>query len=142
VGSLEEERRLMYVALTRARKTIRLSGCERRMVQGMEKDQDTSRFLGEIPPDCLDDQTPASRSWHSFAPEPHLDFDDVHDVSDLPELRPNMQVVHPEFGAGVIRRVSGSGIQARVVVRFEDEGERTLLLEYANLEVVPQGDDW
>ena len=134
-ADVEEERRLMYVALTRARKTIRLSGCERRMVQGMEMDQTASRFIAEIPPDCLDDRA-AGAGWHSFVPEPEQEF------SDLPQLQPDMQVSHPEYGQGVVRRVSGQGMQARVVVRFGDDTERTLLLEYANLEVVPGEDAW
>jgi len=141
-ADVEEERRLMYVALTRARKTLRLSSCELRMVQGNEMEQTASRFLEEIPPDCVEDRTPSSNAWHSYVPEPHLEISEMSDLDELPHLEPNMQVVHPEYGPGVVRRVSGRGMQTRVVVRFEDDRERTLLLEYADLEVMPQGDDW
>ena len=131
-ADIEEERRLMYVALTRARRSLWLSSCERRMVQGTEMDQVASRFIEEIPPDCLDDQS-AGSEWH--------DWEATYEDEPLPDLHPGTRVRHPEYGDGVVARLSGRGFQARVVVGFDDGDERTLMLEYAKLEVLSEGGD-
>ena len=136
-GDIEEERRLMYVALTRGRQTVHLSGSERRMVQGDERAQVGSRFLEELPPENLERTDARRNAWHSFDPEP-----EYYESQDEPNLHPDTRVAHSIYGEGVVLRVSGVGVQARAVVRFDDGDERQLLLEYANLEVVSRREEW
>ncbi|MEC7582774.1 MAG: UvrD-helicase domain-containing protein, partial [Planctomycetota bacterium] len=130
---LEEERRLMYVALTRGRQTVFLSSARERMVAGSMQRTDRSRFLRELPSDCLQK---FQADWRGF----EVDVDEsVHDEAidmgsqDTPDvweagagfgeesqLGPGVRVRHEIYGSGVVRRLSGSGITARAVVRFDD----------------------
>jgi DNA helicase-2/ATP-dependent DNA helicase PcrA len=138
----EEERRLMYVALTRARRTIVLSTCARRAFQGLMAPQEPSRFLAEIPDDCLETRPLRERGgWHDWV------ADDDHGAVgegglDGEALEPGTEVVHPTYGHGHVVRLSGRGIQTRVVVRFESGDERTLLLEYGHLQLARRGGAW
>ena len=119
---LEEERRLLYVALTRARKTVWLSNSEQRMLAGGFSDQVPSRFLKEIPVECTVRQEGAWHSWESDELVEH-------------KFEAGMAVVHDVFGSGKILQVTGHGNLARAVVRFGDGSERTLLLDYEDLRV-------
>ena len=117
----------MYVAMTRARQTLRLSHAETRLVNGVPMPQTPSRFLGEVP----DELIAAPRApWHSWQP----------DLPDEVALHPGCRVVHAAYGSGVVLSLAGAGIQARARVRFSDGIERHLLLEYAKLVPMP-GDD-
>lgn len=134
---LEEERRLMYVALTRARRTVFLSHVRERLFQGQFSSQVPSRFLAEIPSECIDRQ---DQPWQEFLVEDDDAQDgcepeyDIHE--DTVELRAGARVVHPMFGPGQVVRVSGTGARKRVVVWFGDGVERTLLADYNQLQVV------
>jgi DNA helicase-2/ATP-dependent DNA helicase PcrA len=125
---VEEERRLLYVALTRARRTLWLSNCERRMLGGGFGDQTPSRFLREVPEDCT---VRMEGSWHSWDSEDQA----------RQEFRVGMAVTHDAFGSGKVLEVTGHGNLARAVVQFEDGSERTLLLDYEELRVV-EGESW
>jgi len=156
---LEEERRLMYVALTRARRAVFLSHAKERLFQGQFASQVPSRFLAEIPKDCIERK---DELWQDF-----LDDDDQGDeqedeqqddqqdeqqdpggpdepVFDIreesAELHPGARVVHPMFGPGEVLRVTGKEARMRVVVWFGDGIERTLLADYDQLQVVSGGD--
>jgi DNA helicase-2/ATP-dependent DNA helicase PcrA len=134
---LEEERRLCYVALTRARKTLFVSSSKERMVNGMTESMRASRFLAEIPNSVfenyaptwrrydLDDEGSQSTGW-SVTPDPEM----------LAQLRPGVRVRHDLYGNGVIRRLAGRGITARAIVRFDDGVEREFVLEYAGLQLL------
>ncbi len=123
---LEEERRLMYVALTRARRTLTLSRCEYRMVSNLETPQMPSRFLEELPDDCIAVPAPA---WSTWVPEP-----DWGEDPDAPaRFAPGDRVLHEHYGVGIVLRVQGHGMVARAQVRFDDGSERQLLLDYAGL---------
>ncbi len=144
-AELEEERRLMYVAMTRAKTTLTLSRAKVRTVAGQMDRQMASRFLREIPADCT---TRAFESGEHYVATRDGAEDSGGDaggddaaVTRLSgdNLRLGMTVVHPVYGRGVVLRTAGRGVQARVLVRFGDDAERNLLLEYANLRV--EGDD-
>lgn len=134
---LEEERRLMYVALTRARKTLMLSSARDRMVNGSMETMRPSRFLREIPEDLLENYAP---SWRRY----DLDDDGSHstgwsvtpDPEALEGLRRGVRVRHDLYGSGVVRRIAGRGMNARAVVRFDDGVEREFVLEYAGLQLL------
>ncbi len=134
---LEEERRLMYVALTRARKTLFLSSARDRMVNGEMMSLKPSRFLRELPDDCVKAYAP---SWRRY----DADDDGVRstgwsvtpDPEALAGLRPGMRVRHDLYGNGAVRRLAGRGTTARAVVRFDDGVEREFVLEYAGLKLL------
>jgi len=147
----EEERRLMYVAITRARASVALSYSAFRMVAGITQRQDISRFVREIPESCVEWLGGAAfSSWK----DPSCAYDDVcesgdddadyagdHDYGDEGEvLRVGMQVVHPAFGHGEVRQITGEGFRTKVVVRFKDGREKTLVREYSQLQVLPGGE--
>ena len=127
---LEEERRLFYVALTRAREELCLAHSRMRFRTGAPGPQAPSRFLDELPDEVLPDA-------HFAAELAEQEFEDDSDAPEDGELRPGDFVRHRVFGEGTVQRVLGSGINQRLVVLFEDTGqERTLLSAYAMLERV------
>ena len=136
---LEEERRLMYVALTRGRKTVCLSHVRERMVAGSTQHMRPSGFLAEIPKDCIQEAT--ASSWDDNDGDEWDQGDAVHDGFDL-QLEIGTRVQHAQFGAGTVRSLSGQGVTARTVVRFDDGVERTLILEYAGLRPLDRESSW
>jgi DNA helicase-2/ATP-dependent DNA helicase PcrA len=139
---LEEERRLCYVALTRARRSLLLSHARERMVGGSNDAMQPSRFLKELPRDCLEDYAP---SWRRYEVDDDVEHDTGWSVTVDPDvlaaMRPGVRVRHPDYGAGVVRRIAGRGIAARAVVCFDDGREREFVLEYAGLELL-EDDCW
>lgn len=136
---LEEERRLMYVALTRARRAVFLSHVRERLFQGQFCSQVPSRFLEEIPKECIDRQ---DQPWQEFLAEDDRqdEAEPEYDINDGPiELRTGARVVHPMFGPGEVVRIHGEGVRRRVVVWFGDGVERTLLADYEQLQVLSGG---
>ena len=137
---LEEERRLMYVAVTRARKRLYLSWAQTRMLHGQTRYCVASSFFDEIPDELLRRINPvtvaqssrttyeaprAAGGWHKPAAET---------APGLPNgLRIGMNVTHAKFGMGVIVAAEGRGAEVRVQVNFMDVGMKWLLLEYAKL---------
>jgi DNA helicase-2/ATP-dependent DNA helicase PcrA len=135
-GTLEEERRLCYVGITRAMRDLYLTFARRRAVFGAQSYGLPSRFLSEIPPDLTDREgtlqaigavagannvRPRAMSWSSAR-------------SDAPstEYRMGDDVVHAAFGDGVVVGLEPGGI---VVVRFASDGsERKLMAEYAPIQ--------
>ena len=155
-ADMEEERRLMYVALTRARRTVVLSGARFRFVAGESKAQHSSRFLSEIPDEAIErlagggrfDDGDDVRGYRYDLDEPDYRHEDGadgdggeegsngHDAAAIPvELAAGDRVVHPVYGPGTVLGLSGRGIQARARVTFDSGEERVLMLEYANLDV-------
>jgi len=138
-GGLEEERRLMYVALTRARRRLYLSFSQNRMLHGQTRYSIASRFLGEIPIELIKRVNPKSgvgnsvlsiedKTARGLSPQP-LNFS-----AELPSSwHVGQNVLHPKFGAGVIVNAEGRGSDARVQVNFHKAGVKWLALEYAKL---------
>ena len=133
---LEEERRLMYVAITRARRRLYLTHAQTRMLHGQTRYDIASRFVSEMPPDLV--------QWLSPLRRRSIDVDDAEwgRVSGAPAgVRPRapswrigQSVRHAKFGVGVIIDAEGRGADARVQVNFRDAGVKWLALEYAKLE--------
>ncbi|GAA0915444.1 DNA helicase II [Rothia nasimurium] len=126
---LEEERRLAYVGITRARRKLYMSHAESRRMHGTEMLARPSRFLGEIPGELIDELRPRVQvSRPAFADRfssPSLD-------EPMP-VRLGQRVSHPKFGEGTIVSAEGAGAHMRVQVNFQDEGSKWLVYAYANL---------
>ena len=162
---VEEERRLFYVGITRARKKLHLSRSNSRARQGSVTASPPSRFLRELPPDLLDEisyyrsqsrdawdrgetSPDGARATTAFAPDRSYGTsrgaasaagsDPVleYDQDVAPEFKAGEQVIHPYFGRGKVLKASGLGATARVRVRFSGVGEKELIVKYAKLKKV------
>jgi DNA helicase-2/ATP-dependent DNA helicase PcrA len=132
---LEEERRLMYVAITRARSRLYLSFSQTRLLHGQTRYNVASRFLDEVPPETIKWLSPRlgrgarldDVAW-SAAPAKNV-------AAKIPDhgFRIGQAVLHPKFGHGVIVSAEGSGSDARLQINFGKQGMKWLALEYARL---------
>jgi len=130
-GRLEEERRLAYVGITRAREKLIVSHAESRRMHGTEMLARPSRFLAEMPAELIDEVRPRV---HVTRP---LYAGRAQEVSSsLEESLPvklGQRVSHPSFGEGVVISAEGSGAHTRLQVNFEGAGSKWLVAAYANL---------
>jgi DNA helicase-2/ATP-dependent DNA helicase PcrA len=126
-GSLEEERRLAYVGMTRAQERLTLIHASARSLYGARSYNLPSRFLDELPDPEVERERLRPASWQNYGSRAP-----VAPRSDVPELATGDNVRHTTFGEGVVTRIE-PGI---VSVRFADGSERQLALEYAPLERV------
>lgn len=134
-GRLEEERRLAYVGITRARQKLVLSYAESRRLHGQDMYGVPSRFLREIPSALLSEVRPRVQvSRPAFSPQPRRDWGHAS-LDQSPGLKLGQNVVHAKFGSGIVTDLEGSGAHARVQVNFEEAGSKWLVLAYANLQV-------
>ncbi len=132
-GRLEEERRLAYVGITRARQKLVLSYAEARRIHGMDMYGMPSRFLREIPPALLHEVRPRVQvSRPMYSPQPRRDFG--HAAIEVPSIKLGQNVKHATFGTGVVTDYEGAGAHARVQVNFDGAGSKWLVLSYANLQ--------
>ncbi|MDD1650397.1 MAG: DNA helicase II [Methylococcaceae bacterium] len=129
---LEEERRLCYVGITRARQKLYLTYAESRRIYGKETYPRPSRFLREIPPEHLDEV----RLRGSTTPSAIMPDSTMKQSASKQALRIGQRVRHVKFGEGVILQSEGEGTQARVQVNFAGAGVKWLMLAYANLQAV------
>ena len=133
---LEEERRLAYVGLTRARERLYVSRAMSRMAFGNWKNNDPSRFLAEIPSEVIswnDDVVRSTRVKKSFGPPPKATGKRVVPSAAL-VLVPGDRVAHDTFGLGTVVIVNGEGDRAEATINFGSLGEKRLLLRYAPVE--------
>ncbi len=141
---LEEERRLMYVALTRARRRLYLTYAQSRMLHGQTRYHIRSRFFDEIPEQLLKrvnavPQRSALGGMSSFGGFGRSSGGGGGNslassvAASASGWRVGQNVTHPKFGAGVIVNAEGRGADARVQVNFRDAGVKWLALEYAKL---------
>jgi DNA helicase-2/ATP-dependent DNA helicase PcrA len=131
-GRLEEERRLAYVGITRARQKLVLSYAEARRLHGQDMYGVPSRFLREIPAALLNEVRPRVQvSRPAFAPQPRRDYG--HAAIEAPAIKLGQNVRHPTFGTGTVTDYEGTGAHARVQVNFDEAGSKWLVLAYANL---------
>jgi ATP-dependent DNA helicase UvrD/PcrA len=126
-GSLEEERRLAYVGMTRAQERLTLIHAAARSLYGARSYNLPSRFLDELPDPEVERERLRPASWQNYGSRTT-----VAPRSDVPDLATGDNVRHNTFGEGVVTRIE-PGI---VSVRFADGSERQLALEYAPLERV------
>ncbi len=132
-GRLEEERRLAYVGITRARHKLVLSYAESRRIHGMDMFGMPSRFLREIPPALLHEVRPkvqVSRPMAAARPRRPMG----HAAIEGPSIPLGASVTHPKFGSGTVIDYEGNGAHARVQVNFDEAGSKWLVLAYANLQ--------
>jgi len=143
IDGLEEERRLMYVAVTRARQRLYVSLAQSRMLHGQTRYCMKSRFLDEIPVGLtkwLTPQQSASRLQSpgaSYGSAPRRAASSPSQPSrDLGGLRIGQAVQHARFGVGTIVAAEGNGADARIQINFGPNGMKWLLLGVAKLEPV------
>ena len=152
-GGLDEERRLMYVAITRARRRLYLTFAQSRMLHGQVNYSLVSSFLRELPDELLHWITPrlAQRNpYGSFTSSPSLSTNTFstggrgeqsfapvsRPTSDSAGWRIGQAVFHTKFGEGMIVNVEGNGADMRVQVNFRKGGTKWLALEYAKLTAI------
>ena len=128
-GRLEEERRLAYVGITRARETLVLSYAESRRLHGVESYNRPSRILHELPRELLLEVRPRVQVSRPLYAGRYA----AADESETPTLKLGQRVRHASFGDGVVIDAEGSGTHARVQVNFENAGAKWLVLAYAKL---------
>ena len=129
---LEEERRLMYVAITRARKRLYLSYAQSRMLHGQVRYGVPSRFLNEIPEKLLK-QFNAPQKQGDAPTEWETPRTQRVESESGQGFRVGQNVTHPKFGPGVIVHCRGGGADAEVEVNFRQSGTKRLALQYAKL---------
>jgi DNA helicase-2/ATP-dependent DNA helicase PcrA len=149
-SELEEERRLCYVGITRARRELYLTSAMRRRIFGEYKDTEPSRFLDEVPPElqrheesrAQSSMRAPARSWgyaatpYSRAPlrPPREVQPEDEDQSGRGGLRPGGRVRHAMFGVGTVQSVEELDDDLKVVVKFTTVGMKTLRAKYAKLQ--------
>ena len=138
IASLEEERRLCYVGITRAKSKLYLTHAESRRLHGEVNLCRPSRFIKEIPKQLIDEirlKTTVSRTKVHRRNGMH---DSLSSGAEIPqtEISLGQRVAHGKFGEGVVLNYEGQGSNARVQVNFDAEGSKWLVLSYAKLEVL------
>lgn len=136
-NGLEEERRLMYVAVTRARQRLYLSYAQSRMLHGKVRYGIASRFLDEIPEELLKrlNSKPVAKSGgYNYNELPHkMNGQKSSEQKNAMPWKIGQSVAHKKFGNGVVVSYEGSAEDMRVQVNFSNEGLKWLALEFAKL---------
>ncbi|MHB8477563.1 MAG: DNA helicase II [Steroidobacteraceae bacterium] len=128
LAGLEEERRLCYVGATRAMRQLYITYAEQRRLYGVDTYGQPSRFIGELPPELVEEIRPRLQvSRPVFVRRGSLD------EPPAANMRMGSRVRHAKFGDGVVLNFEGNGPHARVQVNFERQGTKWLMLSYANL---------
>ncbi|MGH7460214.1 MAG: 3'-5' exonuclease, partial [Longimicrobiales bacterium] len=151
----EEERRLFYVGLTRARQKVYLSYARTRRRAGEVLSCIPSSFMDPIPAALMESTATAARSrarhqyddrWSSRPARPRDTFVprfddqvggpviDYSDAQEAPRFVKGERVRHPQFGRGIIRELAGFGRDLKAVIDFESVGRKKVVLRYANLQ--------
>lgn len=132
-GRVEEERRLCYVGITRARENLLMCYAETRRFYGNENYNPPSRFISEVPAELMVEVRPrahVTQTIHRPEPMPRVK---KHIQSNTSGIQVGQRVQHKKFGEGVVLDQEGSGKSARVQIKFESSGSKWLVLAYANL---------
>ncbi len=159
LDGMEEERRLCYVGMTRARERLYLINARRRYLFGQEQCNQPSRFLGNIPSELINEYGNSSSSYSSSGAtystysrgmnqqtrshnlSAAADYSSSSDIEIIPEppdeqdgVYIGMKVRHGKFGVGTIRKIEGSGDGQKAIVWFNTVGPKKLMLRFAGLE--------
>jgi len=132
---LEEERRLCYVGITRAKRTLYITYAEQRRLHGTDRFSQPSRFIAEIPEALVEEVRPRVRVSRPISPRSRGRYAGMAPGAEL-GVRLGQRVRHGKFGDGVILNCEGQGTHARVEVNFETAGTKWLVLGYANLDLM------
>ncbi|WP_028536757.1 UvrD-helicase domain-containing protein [Paludibacterium yongneupense] len=133
---LEEERRLMYVAVTRARKRLYLSCAQARMLHGQSRFPIRSRFFDEIPEELVHELSPKPRPEAPPRPPARAPWHNTAaplSSHDYMGFRIGQSVGHAKFGLGVVVNAEGAGDDVRLQINFAEQGLKWLDLRYARL---------
>ncbi len=131
-GRMEEERRLCYVGITRAREQLVITSAEVRRLFGGESYNMLSRFVRELPDELIEEIRPKASFTRPVIPtSPRLGHDRVEEDTGL---FVGQRVTHARFGPGIVLNLEGQGPQSRVQVNFEDAGSKWLIASMANLQ--------
>jgi DNA helicase II / ATP-dependent DNA helicase PcrA len=130
-NSLEEERRLCYVGMTRAKEKLTMLHASRRSLYGRSDANLPSRFLDELPEEGVERERLSPASWSNYGVP--VARREVTPRADVPSLSTGDSVRHATLGAGIVTKIEQDGV---ITVRFEDGSEKRLMLEYAALEKV------
>jgi DNA helicase-2/ATP-dependent DNA helicase PcrA len=140
-GGLEEERRLCYVGMTRAREHLFLSHAEIRRLHGTEQIGAPSQFLRELPPQLLVETRPraqvtrpAGHAYFGARARSASPFREPVDDGTVAGFKLGQRVQHAKFGEGTVLAFDGDGDRIRIEVRFREAGTKWLMLSYANLQ--------
>ena len=136
-NGLEEERRLCYVGITRAKQSLYVTYAEQRRLHGMDSFSQRSRFISEIPDEYLEEIRPRVQVSRPARAARSGAASSLRQSSDAEMgVRLGQRVHHGKFGDGVILNYEGQGAHARVEVNFETAGTKWLVLSYANLDLM------
>jgi len=131
-GKLEEERRLCYVGITRAREQLVVSCAEHRRLYGQDMYPSPSRFISEIPDHLVSEVRGKHNTSHAVS-APQYKASSYKSTETVNGIYIGQCVIHKKFGEGMVTNLEGSGSHARVQVNFEYEGSKWLVMAYANL---------
>jgi DNA helicase-2/ATP-dependent DNA helicase PcrA len=132
ISRLQEERRLCYVGITRAREQLYLTHAESRRLYGKDNYPRPSRFIREIPTALLQEIRMRAQFSRPLAPTPTK----TSSQFSIGQYRLGQAVRHEKFGDGVVLQTEGAGEQERVQINFRDAGIKWLMLAYAKLETL------
>jgi DNA helicase-2/ATP-dependent DNA helicase PcrA len=163
-SELEEERRLFYVAITRAERTCTISYAVSRFVFGSLTSSEPSRFISEINKEYISFENPynnrpggrslsgfsggnSSREFQGGLHKKLSSSPNLRSISEIKSMQPKTgtsetvlkvgyNVVHERFGKGKVIKIEGEGSEKKAVIFFPKEGSKTILLKFAKLEVV------
>lgn len=131
-SQLEEERRLCYVAITRARERLYMSHCESRLMHGKVQYNRQSRFVREMPQDCLHVIRPHKKSHDVFLNHANTTSENTADTYQGYAL--GTHVVHPTFGDGTIIATEGTGERLRLQIQFHElQASKWILASFSKL---------
>lgn len=130
-GRIEEERRLAYVGITRARKKLTLCYAEQRRVYSQEEKRIVSRFINELPEENIQEIRLRGTVTRAINRE---SVGTTKSVLANPEWKPGQRVKHHKFGYGSIINVEGSDKNCRLQIAFQNQGIKWLIAHLANLE--------
>jgi len=136
-SGVEEERRLCYVAITRAKQNLFITYAEQRRLHGVDIFSPPSRFISEIPDNLIEPIKSTALTYRSKSLSlPSKNQKENYTSGSQRSIKLGQLVRHTKFGDGIILAYEGEGAHARVHVNFESVGTKWLVLSYANLDLL------